>query len=143
MIVAGMTGCSSTDKSVSTTTSVSAQASASAGSGTARVTIDGNPKEMAGQVVCTTAGGNLTIALGQQTTGIAVVMAEDASKVTSVGLGNVDGVVLGFQDMAPGGSASATRDGKSYTISGTASGVDMANPMQPITKPFEIAVTCP
>ena len=28
-------------------------------------------------------------------------------------------------------------------ISGTASGVDMANPMQPITKPFEIAVTCP
>ena len=70
-------------------------------------------------------------------------MAEDASKVTSVGLGNVDGVVLGFQDMAPGGSASATKDGKTYTISGTASGVDMANPMQPITKPFEIAVTCP
>lgn len=138
-----MTGCSSNGSSVGATTSVSAQASASAGSGTATVTIDGNPKEMTGQVVCTTAGGNLTIALGQQTTGIAVVMAEDASKVTSVGLGNVDGVVLGFQDMAPGGSASATKDGKTYTISGTASGVDMANPMQPITKPFEIAVTCP
>lgn len=143
IIVAGLTGCSSTDKSVSTTTSVTAQASASAGSGTAKVTIDGMPREMAGQVVCTNAGGNLTIALGQQATGIAVVMAEDASKVTSVGLGNVDGVVLGFQDMAPGGSATATRDGKSYTITGTASGVDMANPMQPITKPFEIAVTCP
>ena len=143
MIVAGVTGCSSTDKSVSTTTSVTAQASASAGSGTAKVTIDGTPREMAGQVVCTNAGGNLTIALGQQATGIAVVMAEDASKVTSVGLGNVDGVVLGFQDMAPGGSATATKDGKSYTITGTASGVDMANPMQPITKPFEIAVTCP
>ena len=143
VIVAGMTGCSSTDKSAGTTTSVSAQASASAGSGTATVTIDGKPKEMAGQVVCTNAGGNLTIALGQQATGIAVVMAEDASKVTSVGLGNVDGVVLGFQDMAPGGSATATKEGKSYTITGTASGVDMANPMQPITKPFEIAVTCP
>ncbi|MGI9164179.1 MAG: lipoprotein LpqH [Mycobacterium sp.] len=143
ILVAGLTGCSSKDSSVGTTTSASAQASASAGSGTATVTIDGNPREMTGQVVCTTAGGNLTIALGQQTTGIAVVMAEDASKVTSVGLGNVDGVVLGFQDMTPGGSASATRDGKRYTISGTASGVDMANPMQPITKPFEIAVTCP
>ena len=152
IVVAGLTGCSSKEKYESTPTSASAQASASAsaggasasaGSGTATVTIDGKPKEMAGQVVCTTAGGNLTIALGQQATGIAVVMAEDASKVTSVGLGNVDGVMLGFQDMAPGGSASATKDGKSYKITGTASGVDMANPMQPINKPFEIAVTCP
>ena len=29
------------------------------------------------------------------------------------------------------------------TITGTATGVDMANPMQPITKPFEIKVSCP
>ena len=70
-------------------------------------------------------------------------MSEDASKVTSVGLGNVDGVALAFQEGAPGASASATKDGKTYKISGTASGVDMTNPMQPITKPFEIAVTCP
>src|SRR6478735_7775593 len=28
-------------------------------------------------------------------------------------------------------------------ISGTAIGVDMANPMQPASKPFEIEVTCP
>ena len=142
-VVAGLTGCSGKGTSASATTSTSAQASASVGSGTATVTIDGKTKEMAGQVACTTAGGNLTIALGQQATGVAVVMAEDASKVTSVGLGNVDGVVLGFQDMAPGGSATATKDGKSYTITGTASGVDMANPMQPITKPFDIEVTCP
>ena len=40
-------------------------------------------------------------------------------------------------------SAKATKDGNKYTISGTATGVDMANPMQPVTKPFEIEVTCP
>ena len=63
--------------------------------------------------------------------------------MTSVGLGNVNGVALGFQEGAPGGSATATKDGKTYTVTGTATGVDMANPMQPVTKPFEIAVSCP
>jgi len=72
-----------------------------------------------------------------------VVMSEDASTVKSVGLGNINGVALGFQEGAPGGSASATKDGNDYKITGTATGVDMANPMQPMTKPFEIAVTCP
>ena len=52
-------------------------------------------------------------------------------------------MALGYQEGAPGGSASATKDGKTYTITGTATGVDMANPMQPMTKPFEISVTCP
>ena len=70
-------------------------------------------------------------------------MAEDASKVTSVGLGNVSGVSLGYTEGAPGGNASATKDGKTYMITGTATGVDMSNPMQPMTKPFEISVTCP
>ena len=43
----------------------------------------------------------------------------------------------------PGGEATATKDGSTYKINGTATGVDMANPTQPVTKPFEIAVTCP
>lgn len=149
IMVAGLTGCSNNEKSEGTTPgtagagSTSVQASASAGASTAKVTIDGKPKEMAGQVVCSSMGGNMNIAIGQQGTGVAVVMAEDASKVSSVGLGNIDGVVLGFQDGAPGGNASATRADKTYTITGTATGVDMANPMQPMTKPFEIEVTCP
>ena len=85
----------------------------------------------------------MNIAIGEATTGIGIVLAEDASKVTSVGLGNVNGVALGFQDGAPGGNATATRDGKTYTVTGTATGVDMANPMAPTTKPFEVKVTCP
>jgi len=154
-LVTGLSGCSSDKKSESASSAtakpaVSATASASAGgvsaaagTGTATVTIDGQPKDINGQVVCSTMGGNVNIAIGEQTTGIAVVMSEDASKVSSVGLGNINGIVLGFQDGAPGGNASATKDGKAYKITGTASGVDMANPMAPMTKPFEISVTCP
>jgi len=155
ILVTGLSGCSSDKKSESTssatakpTASATASASAggvsaAAGAGTATVTIDGQPQDIQGQVVCATAGGNVNIAVGQAATGIAVIMAEDASKVTSVGLGNINGVALGFQDGAPGGNASATKDGKAYKVTGTASGVDMANPMQPMTKPFEIDVTCP
>lgn len=156
IVVAGLTGCSNKKaeettglyQSSSTSSSPAVTASqgtmtAQAGAGTATVTIDGQAKDIAGQVACTTAAGSLNIALGQQGTGIAVMMAPDASKVTSVGLGNVDGVVMGYQEGAPGGSASATKDGQTYTVTGTATGVDMANPMQPITKPFEIKVSCP
>lgn len=160
IIVAGLTGCSSKTSEDTTgasgynsnssgsgnssaVTASSGSATAVAGAGTATVTIDGQPKDVQGQVACTTAVGNLSIAVGEQATGIAVVMTPDASKVTSVGLGNVDGVVMGYQDGAPGGQASATKDGQTYTISGTATGVDMANPTQPLTKPFEIKVSCP
>jgi len=42
------------------------------------------------------------------------------------------------------GKAQATKDGSSYKITGTASGVDMSNPMGgPVNKSFEIDVTCP
>ena len=60
-----------------------------------------------------------------------------------MGLGNVNGVTLGYQNGAGQGEAKAEKDGKTYKISGTATGVDMANPMQPVNKPFEIEVTCP
>ncbi|WP_313676920.1 lipoprotein LpqH [Mycolicibacterium sp.] len=153
---AGLTGCSSdntsqdsayngatSDSSSSSVTASAGSATAAAGAGTAMVSIDGQPKDIAGQIACATVGDKVNIAIGQQTTGIGVMMASDASTVTSVGLGNVDGVALGYQDGAPGGSATATKDGQTYTISGTATGVDMANPMQPMTKPFEIRVTCP
>lgn len=153
IVVAGVAGCSSEKKS-GTAGETKAEASssmemtsgamtASAGAGTAKVTIDGQPQEVAGQVACTNAGGMFNIAIGNATSGIAVVMAEDGSNVTSVGLGNVNGVALGYQQGAPGGTATATKDGKNYKISGTATGVDMANPMQPMTKPFEIEVSCP
>ncbi|WP_328362185.1 lipoprotein LpqH [Mycobacterium sp. NBC_00419] len=155
VLVAGLSGCSKDDKKAESTSSASSSAAASASSGaetpsasagasTAKVTIDGQPQTINGQVVCATAGGNYNIAIGEATTGIAVVMSEDASSVKSVGLGNVNGVTLGYTEGVPGGAAAtATKDGKNIKISGTATGVDMANPMQPVNKPFEIEVTCP
>jgi lipoprotein LpqH len=88
-------------------------------------------------------GGNMNIAIGDAATGIAAVLSSDGSTVQSVGLGNVNGVALGYQSGTGQGDAKATKDGNAYKISGTATGIDMANPMQPVNKPFEIAVTCP
>lgn len=158
VLVAGLSGCSKNDKKTESSSSSSSAASASssavsatsgtatasAGAGTAKVTIDGQPQNINGQVVCATAGGNYNIAIGEAATGIAIVMSEDASKVHSVGLGNVNGVTLGYTEGVPGGAnATATKDGNNIKVTGTATGVDMANPMQPVNKPFEIDVTCP
>jgi lipoprotein LpqH len=156
IVVAGLAGCSKSDnKSTSTTTakvttsaaassSAAGTASATASAGSTKVTIDGQAQNVQGQVVCATAGGNVNIAIGEAMTGIAAVLSADGSTVQSVGLGNVNGVTLGYTPGIPGGaSATATKDGNTYKISGTATGVDMANPMQPVTKPFEIQVTCP
>ncbi len=155
LVIAGLTGCSNTSDTKSSPSAASATASgssvqvtsgsmsASAGAGTAKVSIDGNPQEINGQVMCSATAGNLNVAIGQAGTGVVVMLAEDASKVNSVALGNVNGVALGFQDGVPGGNATATKDGKTYKVTGTATGTDMANPMQPMTKPFEIEVTCP
>jgi lipoprotein LpqH len=154
VLAAGLSGCSKDEKkaessptSASETSAVSATsgtATASAGAGSAKVTIDGQPQNINGQVVCATAGGNYNIAIGEAATGIAIVMSEDASTVQSVGLGNVNGVTLGYTAGVPGGAtATATKDGNNIKVTGTATGVDMANPMQPVNKPFEIEVTCP
>ena len=150
IVIAGLSGCSSDKKSESTssaTSSASGTASASAtaapsGGGT-KVTIDGQDQSVKGTVVCSAMGGNMNIAIGDAATGIAAVVSEDGSNVQSVGLGNVNGVTLGYQSGAGQGEAKATKDGKTYKISGTATGIDMANPMQPVNKPFEIDVTCP
>ena len=107
------------------------------------VTIDGKNQNVGGTVVCTTAGGNVNIAIGGAATGIGAVLTDaNPPEVKSVGLGNVNGVTLAYAAGSGQGNASATKNGNSYKITGTATGVDMANPMQPVNKPFEIDVTC-
>jgi ipoprotein LpqH len=158
LLIAGLSGCSSDDKSssasgssetsaaassASETSAASESPTAATGSGTTRVVIDGQEQTVTGSVVCAAMGGNVNIAIGEATTGIAAVISEgDAPTVTSVGLGNVNGVTLGYAAGA-GGEAKAEKDGNTYKITGTATGVDMANPMTPLNKPFEIEVTCP
>lgn len=140
IVIAGLSGCSSETKS-ETSGETSTAASAE---GKSTVTIDGADQTVQGTVVCNTMGENVNIAIGDATTGIgAVVGTGDEPVVHSVGLGNVNGVTLGFQENAGQGEAKAEKDGNTYKISGTAVGVDMANPMQPVSKPFEIEVSCP
>lgn len=138
IVAAGISGCSS-NKS---TTSGGSSAAAGGGGGGPTVIIDGKNQNVTGSVACTTAGGTVNIAIGGSTTGIGAVLSDDnPPQVKSVGLGNVNGVTLAY---APGGggNASATKNGSSYKITGTATGIDMANPMQPVNKSFEIDVTC-
>jgi lipoprotein LpqH len=151
IVIAGLSGCSSDEKksespatSAETTTGAgTASATAAPSGGGTKVTIDGQDQNVSGTVVCSTMGGNMNIAIGEAATGIAAVLSEDGSTVTSVGLGNVNGVTLGYQAGTGQGEAKATKDGNNWKISGTATGIDMANPMQPVNKPFEIEVACP
>ena len=152
IVIAGLSGCSSGEKKSESPATTPAEATSGAetagataapsGGGT-KVTIDGQDQHVSGTVVCSAMGGNMNIAIGDAATGIAAVVSEDGSNVQSVGLGNVNGVALGYQSGTGQGEAKATKDGNAWTISGTATGIDMANPTQPVNKPFEIAVTCP
>lgn len=140
ILIAGLSGCSSEKKS-ETSGETSAVAAAE---GKSTVTIDGKDQAIQGNVVCTDAGGNTNIAIGNATGGLgAVVTTGDSPSVVSVGLGNVNGVSLTYASAAGQGEAKVEKDDKTYKISGTATGVDMANPLQPVSKPFEIEVTCP
>jgi lipoprotein LpqH len=115
-----------------------------------KVVVDGKDQSVKGTVACTTAAGNVSIAIGGATagasgapTGIGAVLTDaNPPVVKSVALGNVNGVTLGVGGTS--GNANAAKDGSSYKISGTASGADMSNPMAgPVNKSFEIDVTCP
>jgi ipoprotein LpqH len=150
IVIAGLSGCSSGNKSASPSSSAASSAAGTASasataapSGGTKVTIDGKDQNVSGTVVCSSMGGNMNIAIGEAGTGIAAVLGSDGSTVQSVGLGNVGGVTLGYQSGTGQGDAKAEKTGNSYKISGTATGIDMANPMQPVNKPFEIDVTCP
>ena len=144
VVIAGLAGCSSDSGSSESSSSSSNTASATSAPSEAKVTIDGQDQNIQGTVACSSMGGNVNIAIGQATTGIGAVVTEaDPPAVQSVGLGNVNGVTLGFQQGTGQGNAEVEKDNKTYTIKGNATGIDMANPLQPVTKPFEIEVTCP
>jgi lipoprotein LpqH len=160
LVVAGLTGCSSDkdkDKQASSGSSPTASATASAseavpgggsatsGTGTAKVTVDGKAQDVAGSISCTTAAGNVVIAIGNTGgTGLGATLTDaDPPVVKAVGLGSVGGQALAYAPGVPGSEAKATKDGKTYKISGTIMSVDMSNPMAPSNKPFDMEVTCP
>jgi ipoprotein LpqH len=143
-LAAALAGCSHHDGAVS----VGNAAVAPAGTSNTKVLIDGKDQNVTGQVACSTAAGNVNIAIGGSgsagvPTGIGALLTDASPPVVkSVALGNVNGVSLGVGGAT--GKAQATKDGSTYKITGTASGMDMSNPMAgPVNKPFELDVTCP
>lgn len=138
-VVMGLAGCSSKQSS---TGAGSSGAPASSGN---RITIDGQAQNAPGPISCTQVNGNTSIGFGDPTTGIgAVVSNANPPVVQAVGLGNLTGVTLGYSAGAPNqASAQATKSGNSYTIKGAATGADASNPQQPLSKSFEMDVTCP
>ncbi len=142
ILVAGLSGCSSNKSSTSSGSSSATSGGGGGASGT-KVMIDGQDQHVTGTTVCTTAAGNVNIAIGGQASGIAAVLSDaNPPEVKSVGLGNVNGVTLAYTSGTGQGKAEATKNGNTYKITGTATGIDMANPMSPVNKPFEIDVTC-
>ena len=144
-LAAVLAGCSHHDGAVS----VGNAAVAPAGSSNTKVLVDGKDQNVKGKVACTTTAGSVNIAIGGGSgaggvpTGIGAVLTDaNPLVVKSVALGNVNGVSLGMGGTT--GKAQATKDGSTYKISGTASGVDMSDPMGgPVNKSFELDVTCP
>jgi lipoprotein LpqH len=146
-VVAGLAGCSSNKPGTSESNSNAQAASGTSAPppGGSKVIIDGQTQNVAGQASCTQVNGNLSIGIGDPTTGIgAVVTNADPPVVQAVGLGNLTGVTLGYSAGAQNqANAQATKSGNSYTIKGTATGISSPDQQQPLSKPFEIDVTCP
>ncbi len=157
-LVVGMAGCSKDAKPSGTSSSPSSTSSSSAASSSAaispsaasgspaaagewKVIVGGMPITINGPVVCETNQGKFSIAIGDMVNGVIVGLEQDASAVRNAGLGTVDGVVLSFTEGAPGNSAQATKNGNTYQITGTATGVDNAG--QQVSKTFEVDATCP
>lgn len=151
ILTVGAVGCSKDDSSKDATTTTASVVTSSAPAtttpttavpaGATSVTVDGQPRPADGPVVCATTDGKFSIAIGEVITGVIVGLEPDASKVRGVGLGDVNGVVLNFTDGVPGDTATATKDGNTYTIKGNASGSDATG--KQVSKPFEIVATCP
>ena len=145
-VVAGLAGCSSNKSSTSASSSApTAGGSSAPAPGGSKIIVDGQTQNVAGQVSCTQVNGNLSIGIGDPTTGIgAVVTNADPPVVQAVGLGNLTGTTLGYSAGAQNqGNAQATKSGNSYAIKGTATGINSADQQQALSKSFEMDVTCP
>jgi lipoprotein LpqH len=148
-LVTGVAGCSggstpSGPPSNATLSSGTASSAAPAASGTeAKVTVGGQVQPVSGPVVCATNDGRFSIEIGEVFTGVIVGLEPDGSAVHNAGLGTVNGVVMSFTEGAPGNNATAAKAGKTYHITGTATGADDKNGNKPVSQPFTVDATCP
>jgi lipoprotein LpqH len=112
--------------------------------GQVQVIIGGKDAGPSGSADCWTGSGQTTIAIGDGTQGATAVVTDQAAPaVKSVGIANLGGVSLGYVEGQPGSSPNATRSGNSYTITGSGTGTDTADPSKLVNTTYEISAICP
>ena len=98
------------------------------------------------EVYCTEAAGVMSIAIvstDSTSEGFAIQLSTgDAPEVQAVGLIDSAGNALAYAAGSPMGSASATKDGNTYEVSGEGIVTDLNNPASMDTKPVDVTVTC-
>ena len=144
VVAGGLSGCSGSQPSATTgaTPAVASSSGAGPGAGAAKVVVDGQDQHVQGSVRCETGRGFVTIAIGEAPTGVvAAVTDANPPEAKSVSIANGNGMPL--VSGSGQGQAQVTKDGNSYTITGTAASWDPANPGRMTRKPFRIDVTCP
>jgi len=110
--------------------------------GTAQVTVNGQNIGTTEAVQCTPAGSLTTIITGDQTSGITTLVSnKDELTAEAVSINNVGGFT-GSYNAGLGGTAKVTMTGRTYDISGTADGLDTANPSFRTSGTFAIKVAC-
>jgi ipoprotein LpqH len=146
VVVTCLTGCGE-EKSSATTETTTTAATATAGASQAKVLIDGQDQNIQGPVVCTTTGDTVNIAIGDATRVMLDTTTEPPMVESVVGPFTFAGVAIGYPpsvgvNQDPG---QVTKDGNTYKITGTLTGIYQAYPTQgdPVSTGFEINVTCP
>jgi lipoprotein LpqH len=142
VVVAGMTGCSSSSKQCAGSTCQST------GQASAKLTIDSKDQTVPQPVTCQSSPQGGQIAMGNPSDVNNVMSAQfSATDVQQMAL-ILNGKKLMVQNGNPmGGSAKMTKDGGKYTFTGKAAEMpDPSNPMaamNPATHDFTLEVTCP
>jgi ipoprotein LpqH len=151
-LIAGCGGnASSGSESSNSPSSQAGTANGSAATVTAgqnKVIIDGQDQGVPERINCNTNGGVFAkLGYGDHGAGFELNDA-DPPEVKSVHFDRfvVNGTTLELlfgADTAGSGNAKAAKDGNTYTVTGTATGKDVSDPTQQVSKSFEIDVTCP
>lgn len=139
------TESSETDSSTDTAASPGGDTTSMGGSYEA--TVDGKAIEVENEtILCQEAAGsmNLTVAPeGAGTASITAVLSTDENlTVKALGMVDGEGNTLAYAESSPMGSATASKDGDTYTMSGEGLLSNGSNPTTGETKPFEVKITC-
>ncbi len=119
-------------------------ASGGGGASGASLTIDGQPVNLPSTVaVCTTASGETRVALGGSAAGLVIVMSDgNPPEVHQLTFGGTSRATIMYGASAGIGSATATKNGTSYTVKGEGMSLDIKNRSKPSLKSFEVEFTC-